>query len=154
MLAEPCVLSRIFHCIKTAFVCLISLAREYPGADDRNGRGEDFSNFPAFIKQLRSSLNGVGKSYGLSLTLPSSFWYLQHFDIKTLQDSVDWFNIMSYDLHGGWDLNSKWTGAFINSHTNLTEIKSGLDLLWRNDINPNKVVLGMAFYGRDRKSIV
>lgn len=33
-------------------------------------------------------------------------------------------------------------------HTNLTEIKTALDLLWRNDIDPSKVVLGMGFYGR------
>lgn len=28
------------------------------------------------------------------------------------------------------------------------EIKEGLDLLWRNEIDPQKVVLGEAFYGR------
>lgn len=73
---------------------------------------------------------------------------LQHFDIKNLQKSVDWFNIMSYDIHGSWDIDNDFTGPFVNSHTNLTEIQLALDLLWRNDIDPDKVVLGMAFYSR------
>ena len=55
---------------------------------------------------------------------------------------------MLYDLHGAWDLTGKWTGPYINSHTNMTEINNALDLLWRNDIKPEKVVYGMAFYGR------
>ncbi|CAG8390691.1 unnamed protein product [Penicillium salamii] len=36
----------------------------------------------------------------------------------------------------------------LNAHTNLTEIQNSLDLLWRNNIPPNQVVLGLAFYGR------
>ncbi len=55
---------------------------------------------------------------------------------------------MTYDLHGTWDQGNKWVGPYLNAHTNLTEIEEGMNLLWRNNINPNKVVLGMAFYGR------
>lgn len=55
---------------------------------------------------------------------------------------------MSYDMHGTWDQGNKWTGAFLNAHTNLTEIKSALDLLWRNDVEGDQVVMGLAFYGR------
>lgn len=29
-----------------------------------------------------------------------------------------------------------------------SEIEDGLDLLWRNNVEPSKVVLGLAFYGR------
>lgn len=54
---------------------------------------------------------------------------------------------MSYDLHGLWDKGNKWLGAFLNSHTNMTEITEYLDLFWRNDIKPEKS-LGLAFYSR------
>jgi hypothetical protein len=57
-------------------------------------------------------------------------------------------NSMSYDLHGTWDKTNKWVGPYLNAHTNLTEIKEAMNLLWRNDINPDKVVLGLGFYGR------
>ena len=119
-------------------------SREYPAADDRNGKPADYANFVSWIKNLRGKL---GKK-GLSITIPSSFWYLQHFDIVSLEQYVDWFNVMLYDLHGAWDLLGKWTGPYINSHTNLTEIQDSLDLIWRNKIKPDKVTFGMAFYGR------
>lgn len=45
-------------------------------------------------------------------------------------------------------LNYSYTQQVINPHTNLTEIQQGLDLLWRNNIPSNKVVLGIGFYGR------
>ncbi|KAF7872921.1 uncharacterized protein EAF02_008992 [Botrytis sinoallii] len=54
----------------------------------------------------------------------------------------------TYDMHGLWDKKSKWAGNFLNAHTNLTEITTALDLIWRNHINPSKVNLGLAFYAR------
>ncbi|KAK4870960.1 hypothetical protein LT330_000197 [Penicillium expansum] len=126
----------------------IDLDWEYPEATDRNGRPEDFKNFPRFIANLRQALDHTGGRNGISITLPASYWYLQHFDVKALAKSVSFFNIMSYDLHGTWDLGNKWTGGYLNAHTNLTEIDLALDLLWRNDIQKGMVVMGLAFYGR------
>jgi chitinase len=119
---------------------------EYPAADDRNGRAEDYGNYPVFLANLKSALDEY--KFGLSITLPTSYWYLQHFDLAAIEPSVDWFNYMSYDLHGTWDIGDQWTGAFLDAHTNLTEIKEDLDLLWRNNITAAKVNLGLAFYGR------
>lgn len=51
-------------------------------------------------------------------------------------------------LDGGWDADNPWIGSVVNSHTNLTEIKLAMDLLWRNDIKPSQVVMGLGFYGR------
>ena len=45
--------------------------------------------------------------------------------------------------------NNNWiVAAFVNAHTNLTEFDESLKLLWRNNIDPSKVVLGLEFYGR------
>ena len=73
---------------------------------------------------------------------------MQGFDVVGMEPYVDWFNFMSYDIHGTWDGDSPYTQAIVQPHTNLTEITQGLDLLWRNNISPSKVVLGEAFYGR------
>ncbi|KAH2843082.1 hypothetical protein KXW36_000311, partial [Aspergillus fumigatus] len=121
---------------------------EYPVATDRSGRPEDFKNFPKFLANLKKSLKASGGRDGLSVTLPASYWYLQHFDIVELVKHVDFFNMMTYDLHGTWDKGNKWLGEYLLSHTNLTEITNALDLLWRNDIDSQKVVLGLAFYAR------
>ncbi|KAK1145844.1 hypothetical protein N8T08_003790 [Aspergillus melleus] len=121
---------------------------EYPAADDRSGRPEDFANFSKFMANLKAALKSTGGRNELSLTIPTSYWYLQHFDIKNLAKHVDYFNYMSYDLHGKWDKESKWTEAFLDAHSNLTEIRNVMDLLWRNSISSDKVVLGLPFYGR------
>jgi GH18 family chitinase len=47
----------------------IDLDWEYPGTPDRKGRGEDFANFPKFMKRLKEALHG----YEVSITLPASF---------------------------------------------------------------------------------
>ncbi|KAJ6105101.1 hypothetical protein N7523_010175 [Penicillium sp. IBT 18751x] len=119
---------------------------EYPAATDRNDRSEDYANFPKFLARLKKAL--AQYKFGLSVTLPTSYWYLQHFDVVSIEPSVDWFNFMSYDLHGTWDEGNEWTGAFLDAHTNLTEIETALDLLWRNNITSSKVNMGLAFYGR------
>ncbi|KAH6953868.1 chitinase [Ilyonectria sp. MPI-CAGE-AT-0026] len=119
---------------------------EYPVDKDRHGKEEDYKNAVKFMKKLRSRMDKLNK--GVSMALPASYWYLQNFDIKKLESTVDWFNLMTYDVHGSWDIDNKWTGPWVNSHTNLTEIQLGLDLLWRNDISPSKVTMGMSFYSR------
>ncbi|KAJ2988998.1 hypothetical protein NUW58_g3690 [Xylaria curta] len=111
----------------------VDLDWEYPAADDRGGKKSDFGNFPELIAEMKSSFGG---SYGISLTLPSSFWYLQHFDVVTMQEYVD------------WDSSNRFTGPYIRPHTNLTEITDGLSLLWRAGVKPEKVVLGLGWYGR------
>ncbi|KAK9418096.1 putative chitinase [Seiridium unicorne] len=119
---------------------------EYPAADDRSGRESDYDSYPKFLANLKSALKDY--DYGLSITLPTSYWYLQHFDLVSIEPSVDWFNYMSYDLHGTWDIGNEWTGAYVGAHTNLTEIETALDLLWRNNITSSKVNMGLAFHGR------
>ncbi|KAK8102995.1 glycoside hydrolase family 18 protein [Apiospora sp. TS-2023a] len=122
----------------------VDLDWEYPGAEDRGGVAADKANFPLLLSEMRAALGGRG----ISVTLPSSFWYLQNFDPPALARSVDWFNVMSYDIHGVWDSDNRFTGPFIRPHTNLTEIDSGLDLLWRAGVSPEQVTLGLGWYGR------
>jgi chitinase len=51
-------------------------------------------------------------------------------------------------LDGVWDSTVKSLGPYARAHTNLTEIEEALKLLWRNNINPERVNLGLGFYGR------
>ena len=123
----------------------VDLDWEYPGADDRGGKSQDTANYVSLAGELRVAF---GTKYGISMTLPTSYWYLQHFDLMGIQKSVDWFNLMAYDLHGVWDAQSKFVGPYIAPHTNITEIDLGLDLLWRSGVDPAKVVMGQGWYGR------
>ncbi|KAI1870410.1 uncharacterized protein JN550_005338 [Neoarthrinium moseri] len=123
----------------------VDLDWEYPQADDRGGVTADTANYVSLVKELREAF---GTRYGISMTLPTSYWYLQHFDLANIQPHIDWFSLMAYDLHGTWDAQSKFVGPYLAPHTNVTEIDLGLDLLWRAGVKPEKVILGMGWYGR------
>jgi chitinase len=79
----------------------LDLDWEYPVASDRGGAPADFANIVTLMAELQAALKAQG--FGLSMTLPSSYWYLQNFDVANLQRHTDWFNVMTYDIHGTWD---------------------------------------------------
>ncbi|KAJ5715268.1 uncharacterized protein N7483_012449 [Penicillium malachiteum] len=100
---------------------------EYPAAEDRGGNPDDTENFVTLLAELREAFDAINPGWEITCTLPSSY---------------------CYDLHGMWDQDNKNTGSYLRGDTNLTEIDEGFDLLWRNDIDPKKGVMGMGFYGR------
>ncbi|KAM0814064.1 putative chitinase [Seiridium cardinale] len=121
---------------------------EYPGAPDRGGSDRDIDNFPLMLAAIREAFNSYGKGkWGISITTPSSYWYLRWFDLPAIAEHVNFINLMSYDLHGIWDKTNE-IGQQILAHTNLTEVDKALELFWRNDISPSLINLGIAFYGR------
>ncbi|KAJ5110014.1 chitotriosidase-1 [Penicillium argentinense] len=126
----------------------VDLDWEYPGAGDRGGNKDDVKNYVLLMKTIREKFDSSARvNYELSFTIPTSYWYLRWFDVPGLLKYADWVNMMSYDLHGVWDQNNP-IGNKVHPHTNLTEIKSASGLLWRNDVAPSKVVIGIGFYGR------
>jgi chitinase len=52
------------------------------------------------MKDLREAL---GTKYGLTCVLPQDAGFLAGIDIAGLAPYVDWFNVLTYDLHGVWD---------------------------------------------------
>ncbi|KAF5676733.1 glycoside hydrolase family 18 [Fusarium denticulatum] len=105
---------------------------EYPGAKDRGGSDKDGDNYTAMLKELRQAITASGRDYITTFTAPTSYWYLRHFDIKNMSES-DGDNPI---------------GKHVLSHTNLTEIDLALDLFWRTNVEPSKIVMGLGFYGR------
>lgn len=114
----------------------------------REGREEDFDDLPKFLSKIKSALKRSGGRSGPSIAIPASYWYLQHFDLEKFSKYVDHFNVMTYDFHGAWDTPNSLLGNHLNSDTNLTEIKDAFDLLWRNNVDPDHVNMGLAFYAR------
>lgn len=104
---------------------------EYPGASDRSGVPADTENYVSFLRELRAAITAAGKDYIVTFTAPTSYWYLQNFDLPGMVESVDWINLMTYDLHGVWDAEDVYIGSEVLAHTNLTEIDFALDLVCR-----------------------
>src|SRR5690242_14141806 len=118
---------------------------EWPGAETRGGNPAiDKQNQVDLMKELREALG----SRGLGVVMPAQYEYLKHLNPKALESSVDFFNILAYDLHGPWDATIPGLGPLIKPHTDLEEIDTALHLFWFDDINPSKINLGVANYGR------
>jgi hypothetical protein len=60
----------------------------YSVAPERGGVPADKANYPVFMSKLKAAFKPRG--YELSFTAPSSYWYLQHFDLPALLQSADW----------------------------------------------------------------
>lgn len=69
-------------------------------------------------------------------------------DPKAMEPYVDWFGFMAYDLHGSWDAAVKTIGALVRPQTDLRDITNDTLPLWFDKLDPAKVNLGLAYYGR------
>lgn len=75
------------------------------------------------------------------------------YDLKRLSRSLDFFNVMVYDLRGHWDgiaghhapLLPSASDSYIHRGLNL---KDGLQLFVDSGVPKMKIVVGLPFYGR------
>lgn len=45
---------------------------------------------------MRKAFGERNPSWEISMAIPASYWYLQHFDVSALEPEVSWFNLMRY----------------------------------------------------------
>ncbi|KAF1978397.1 glycoside hydrolase [Bimuria novae-zelandiae CBS 107.79] len=127
---------------------------EYPSAPDIPGippsaieAGNQYKLFLQAVKQRLQKLT-------VSIPVPASYWYLKGFPIKDIAGIVDYIVYMTYDLHGQWDYDNKWSnpscddGNCLRSHINKTETQNSLAMIAKAGVISNKVVVGVASYGR------
>ncbi|KAK6611069.1 glycoside hydrolase family 18 protein [Botrytis cinerea] len=122
----------------------VDLDWEFPSSDnDRDG-------FVALVREMRESFsaNYPGKNWGISVVLPPDIYSLQFFDPINLEPYINFFNFMSYDLHGPWEASNPALGAFVRPQTSLPDITNAISPLWFAGVDPMKVNLGLAAYGR------
>jgi GH18 family chitinase len=123
----------------------IEIHWEWPAASNHGGNYADTQNQVDLMWELRETLP---KDIGISVVLPAQYEYLRNMHPKELENAVDWFTVLAYDLHGPWDAAIEGLGPKIKPHTDLAEIESALNLLWSAQLSPLKVNMGIANYGR------
>ncbi|EMD94710.1 glycoside hydrolase family 18 protein [Bipolaris maydis C5] len=123
----------------------IEIHWEWPGASNRGGKPADAQNQVDLIHELREYL---GKDFIISVVLPAQSVYLENMAPLKMQSVVDWFTVLTYDLHGSWDAFINGLGPKIKPHTDLAEIDSALNLLSSASLDPAKINMGLANYGR------
>lgn len=88
------------------------------------------------------------------MAAPASYWYLKGFPIAEMADVLNYIVFMAYDFHGQWDWDNSFVGPgcengnCLRSHVNLTETEYALAMITKAGVPANKVVAGIASYGR------
>ncbi len=130
---------------------------EYPVSGGLEpGVAADKANYTLLLQALRTELDRLGtadgKNYDLTIAGPAGPSVLTNMEIDKLAKIVDWVNLMSYDFHGSWD---KTTGHNAPLAPNPADpgpaefdITSAVNSWLKGGIPANKLVLGLAMYGR------
>jgi len=91
----------------------IDLDWEYPvggGLSTNSKRPQDKQNFTLLLKEIRKELDELelkdNKNYLLTIAGGASKYYLNNIEPDKIKEYIDFANIMTYDLHGPWDLYS------------------------------------------------
>ncbi|KAJ3010764.1 hypothetical protein HKX48_007207 [Thoreauomyces humboldtii] len=104
---------------------------EYPVADDRNGLNaynpNDTSGLVALMQTCKSMFGGK---------------------LLTIHCRQATGISAAYDMHGTWDATESDTGPYVRPHTAKNEIETSLVMLQKAGVGMNKIVLGLAYYGR------
>jgi chitinase len=128
----------------------VELDFEYPGDPDQGGKASDKINFTLLLAEFREAITQEAPASvkaPLLLSIASgcgSTTINNGYQVGEIYKYVDWVDLMSYDLRGSW---SSYTGM----HTQLTgadSIDTGVNLWLSGGMPPEKLILGMATYGR------
>ncbi|KAL6703942.1 hypothetical protein ACN47E_008880 [Coniothyrium glycines] len=111
-------------------------------------RGGNAYNAQDLLKALKVLREVLGKGIGLSVSLPAQNITFAAMNPGILSPEVDWFNIVTYDLHGPWDSSDPRYGSHVLPHTDLKEIDEVLNIAWAHGIPSSKINLGISNYGR------
>ncbi|PSV21167.1 chitinase [Photobacterium leiognathi subsp. mandapamensis] len=128
----------------------IDINWEYPGFGGLNFSGsvDDFDNFAQLMEDIRAR---IGSDKLLSAAFSASTAKLEGFDWNRLDKSMDFFNMLTFNLDGGWS-DVAGHNAPLYPYPEQESEALNLELLrkWlvEHGISSEKVNLGLAFYGR------
>ena len=130
--SRKAVANAILDVIKEYNLDGIDMDWEYPKAADK-------TNFTLLMKQIRDTLKAYNKDLLVTAAIPAGTWITSQFDLSSLNDVLDLFYIMTYDLDDGINCNHL---------SSLSDAKDSVSFFIKNKVAKEKLVIGSAFYGR------
>ena len=127
---------------------------EYPTGSGDSGnieRPEDKANFALLLAELRAQFDAQeaqdGHHYLLTIALGSDASAFQPLDWATILPSLDWINLMTYDMAGDWSDVTGFNAPLYDSAGSLSDDATIKGLLALG-VPADKLVMGAPFYGK------
>lgn len=135
----------------------IDIDWEYPcfavagiAADSR-----DKENFTLLLAKLRQKLDGLGEGRMLTIAAGGDTYFTMHTNMGEAQRYLDYVQLMTYDLQGGF---SKVTGHHASLYagtTNLSDVcvDKAVKAFQQAGVPAEKLIVGVPFYARVWKEV-
>ena len=137
-----------------SFITTVDFDWEYPGGGGAAGNAvsvDDGANFEATLQLLRQKLDGLeqstGQSYEISIATAGGADKLANLNLEGIDPYVDFYNVMAYDFHGGWE-SSTGHQAAMTADAGGYDVLTAIDQFDQAGVDRSKVVLGAPAYTR------
>lgn len=135
----------------------IDIDWEYPGIGVGGIASDpaDKENYTLLLCELRSQLDSLEEYKTLSIAAGGDAYFLEHTDMAKAGTYLDYVQLMTYDLRGGFQI-------VTGHHANLYGPKGDLfaastdntvNLFIKAGVPVEKLVIGVAFYGRKWRGV-
>ena len=118
---------------------------EHPTSND------DRQNLNFLISEMDSTFNAHDPDLLITMAVPVSNWSGQWYDFSFLRFYIDFFNAMTYDIHGSWSSHAGHNSPLYSSPVGDPDgsVETGINyLVYTRGIPANQVNLGLPFWGK------
>ncbi|WP_109434510.1 glycosyl hydrolase family 18 protein [Aquimarina sp. AU119] len=129
----------------------IDLDWEYPGpfpGMNFTGTNADYANFENLVQEIR---NAIGPDKLITAAMAADYKKLEGFNWSNLANTMDYFNMMTYDFNGGWS-NKAGHNAPVYPYDGAEAPEFNWQTLFNKmtsmGVPSNKINFGIPFYGR------
>lgn len=136
------------------FFTTIDFDWEYPGGGGLSTNASspnDGAYLASTLEILRTKLDALsletGSTYEISIATAGGADKLANLNLKGIDPYVDFYNVMAYDFHGGWESKTGHQAAMTGDAGGY-DILTAIDQFRSNDVQLQKVVLGAPAYTR------
>ena len=123
----------------------IDIDWEYPFSES------DRENLNSLISEMDAAFNSHNPNLLITMAIPISNWAGQWYDFNFLKSYIDFFNAMTYDIHGGWSAHAGHNSPLYPSPTDDPDgsCNTGINYLhYTRGIPTSQINLGMPFWGK------
>ncbi|MEF9959284.1 MAG: glycoside hydrolase family 18 protein [Niameybacter sp.] len=135
----------------------IDLDWEYPSYTVAGIKGcrEDKQNFTLLLKEIRETLDTVDTSYMLTIAAGGGKYYLKGVEMAEAIKYLDYVQLMTYDLRGGFQVLTGHHTNLYPSELDLFDFSTAeaVDDFMQAGVPADKIVIGVAFYSRMWKGV-